>query len=259
MRPALGLVVLGMVAAPGVVHPQADVPPARNVAVVSIGLDDLAPGPSGASLAADWIHALPEGAIRAGLESVAAGRVHWVVGRVGGTWRLNPRIVAEGLVSLGPGSRAGAGFLFRQARVGVSYAISPGRVFLEGEANGFDLEPFQGQVLSAGATVLPHPRLATRVSYGRSVGGNYAAEYLLIRADLRYSRLGAIAGASAGRAAPAREDLQPIGTPTATRWEMFAGAVVPLNGMEVTVVLSHLWGEDVRRESIVLSSRIPVR
>ncbi len=259
MRAAFGLVVLGLVAGPGMAHPQADVPPARDVAVVSIGLDDLAPGPGGASLAADWIHALSEGAIRAGLESVAAGRVHWVVGRVGGTWRLHPRIVADCLVSLGPGSRAGAWFLFRQARTGVSYAVSPGRVFVEAEANGFAIEPFQGQVLSAGATVLPHPRLATRVTYGRSIGGNYAAEHLLIRADLRYTRFGAIAGMSVGRAAPAREDLEAIGTATATRREMFAGAVVPLNGMELTVVLSHLWGEDVRRESIVLSSRIPVR
>jgi hypothetical protein len=172
---------------------------------------------------------------------------------------MHPRIIGEGLVSLGPGSLAGDRFFFRQLRAGLSYAVTPGRLLLDGEGQAFYVASFHSQIVAAGATLLPRPGLATRVSYGRSVGGNYDAEYLLIRADLRNGGIGAVGGISAGRSGPTAEDLTLVESPDPSQREIFAGAVVPLNGLELTVILSHAWSEAVRRESIVLTSRIPLR
>jgi hypothetical protein len=80
-----------------------------------------------------------------------------------------------------------------------------------------------------------------------------------MRADLRNGRIGGLGGFSAGKSGPKLEDLTLTGSPASPQWEIFAGAVVPLYGVEWTVVLSHTWGEVVRRESIVLTSRIPLR
>jgi hypothetical protein len=251
--------VLGVVAIPSGLWPQAEVASTRDIAVVSVTLEDLVPGSGGASLSADWIHSLPHGTITAGLASVTVGGVRWAVGRFGGAWRMHPRVLGETLVSLGPGSLAGEGFFYRHVRAAVSYAAIPSRLLLDGEGQAFDIAPFQGEILAAGITVLPRRGLMTRLSYGRSVGGNYDADYLLMRADLRNGRIGGLGGFSAGKSGPKLEDLTLTGSPASPQWEIFAGAVVPLYGVEWTVVLSHTWGEVVRRESIVLTSRIPLR
>jgi hypothetical protein len=256
LQPLLVLIVLG---APRAIYPQSDTPSTGDVVVVGLGADDLAPGTGGASVSADLIHPLAGGSVWAGLESVTIGRMGWVVGRAGGVWRLNSRVTGDALVTVGPGSSAGDRFVYRQLRGGVSYSLIPGRLVLDGGGQAFDIAALRGQILSAGATVLSHRRLATRLRYGRSAGGNYDAEYLLVRADLRSDRIGALAGLSVGRSGPGPQELSLVGSAAASRREIFAGIVVPVRGLELTAVLSHGWSEAARRESIVLISRIPLR
>lgn len=232
--------------------------PASDAAVVSLGVDDVAPGSGAASLSAEWVRLRSGNMVRAGVETVSGAGVHWVLARGGAAWRPTPRVTVEGGAALGPGSEAGAGFLYRHLRAGATYAATPGRVFLDAAGTTFDIGAWRGQVFTGGATVVPHHRVAARLAYGHSVGGNYDTEYLLVRADLQLDRFGTLGGISFGGAGPTRDDFHGDADPSSRR-EAFAGVRVPLREMELTLVVSHLWGGGVRRDAVVLGSRIPLR
>lgn len=252
MRAAGVVLMLAAMAVPRPAHPQG---PSGSVAVVGVGVEDFTPGSGGTTLSADWIATQGRGSFRAGLESVANGSVSWVVARVGAGWWMTSRLLADAVLTFGPGSWTGDRFWYRQARAGVSYALVPGRWYLEGEGLAFSIAPIQGRIVSAATTLVPHRRLSARLGYGRSVGGTYRAEYGVIRADLRTRVVGAIGGFAVGRSgATAQELLSAEG-----RREVFAGVVVPAGRVELTAILSHTWSDAVRRESVVLITRIPLR
>ncbi len=259
MSRAMGLLMLGILASPDIARAQARVAAVRDAVVASITLEDLAPGSGGVSLSADWIRPLPRGVITAGLASVAIGGVRWTVGRLGMAWRMRPRVMGDALLTLGPGSSAGDGFLYRQVRAGLSYAVIPDRLFVDGEGQVFNIAALHGELVGAGLTIRPVRALGARLSYARSVSGNYDADYLLLRADFQSGWGGGLGGVSVGRSAPRVEDLTPGGSADAARREIFGGLVVPLLGAQWTLVLSHTWGDAVRRQAIVLTSRVPLR
>jgi hypothetical protein len=259
MRASTPIVVLAVLTTPHRVYPQAEAAVIRNVAVVGVGVDDLKPGAGGARLSADLVHLLSRGSVRAGIESVTFQGGAWVVGRIGGAWRFGARLTGEGLVTLGPGSLQGDGFLYRQARAAVSYSVLPGRLLLDGEGQTFDVAGSRGQIVAGGATLLPSPGLMTQASYGHSVGGNDSAEYLLLRAEFRRHRLGALGGLNVGRSGPHPDELTLAGLPPSSRWEVFGGALAPVGGLETTLIVSQAWSETVRRTSVVLITRVPVR
>ena len=259
MSRAIWLLMLGMLAVPDVARGQARVATAGDAVVASISLEDLAPGSGGVGLSADWIRPLPRGAVTAGLASVAVSGVRWSVGRLGGAWRMHPRVLGDALVSLGPGWAPGEEFLYRQVRAAISYAVIAARLILEGEGQAYHIATLHGELIGSGLTIRPARGLGTRVSYGRSVGGNYDADYLLLRTDFQAGSVGGLGGVSAGRSAPRVEDLEVSGSADGSRLEIFAGVRVPLYGVEWTVVLSHSGSDAVRRQAIMLTSRVPLR
>jgi hypothetical protein len=251
--------MLGILAVPPVGRAQATAATNGDAVVASVTLEDLAPGSGGVSLSADWVRPLPRGVITAGLASVAVSGVRWSVGRLGGAWRMHPRVSGDAILTLGPGSAAGQQFFYRQARAAVSYAVVPNLLMLEAEGQVYDIAKLHGELVGSGLTIHPVRGIGTRVSYGRSVGGNYDADYLLLRTDIQAGSVGGLGGISVGKSAPRVEDLGVTRPADGSRLEIFGGATVPLYGVAWTVVLSHSWGDEWRRQAIVLTSRVPLR
>lgn len=232
---------------------------AADSLIIAGQIDRVYPA-SGGGGSVDWLHASVNGAtLSGGVASYALGDSRWTFGRAGGAARLDDRFLVHGQASLGGGRTADSHFAYRLFSAGAFYGISP-TTYLKGEDQYVDIGTTRGHLLKAGIAFLPLRDVTVDIGYARSAGGNLNSEFVATRVDwqTRYGRI--LGGLALGRSV---RDLFNIdvgsGKPNADLRELFVGVAVPIARAELTIVIDVLGFEEVRRRTLTLSLKVPLR
>lgn len=156
-------------------------------------------------------------------------------------------------VNYGEGDDNGRHFDYGIAVLGISQAFTP-HFSVQLETRQIDIDRSNGNLPKLGLTYLWTPRLATNVSYARSVGGNLGTELYSGRVDYYGTFANLLAGGASGTANPAVLVLTPgITLPASHSKQGFVGISKIFSRGEVQLLGDYLEVSGSERITFTLS------
>ncbi|MBZ0112914.1 MAG: hypothetical protein K8J08_10665, partial [Thermoanaerobaculia bacterium] len=180
----------------------------------------------------------------------------WGVAHFGGSLVVAPETRLSAALSAGPGSSQEESFSYLKGRAGISRQFDWRSGFVGIEALFLDIDRAQGTLLqgTAGLVVAASHRFTG--TYGRSIGGNLATDFVNLRWDGAFEEHPLFLGIAHGESRP--ELFGVFGTLEAQDvWEVFAGTTVTRGDRGLTLVVSYQEVESRPRSSLTLVARLP--
>ncbi|HEX8172499.1 MAG TPA: hypothetical protein VF824_18335 [Thermoanaerobaculia bacterium] len=220
---------------------------AQDAVVVGANADHLRDGEGGGASVL-WIRSRDTTTLTAGGAFFSLPSTGWAYATLGGSLRVRPRTIVSAEANLGRGDDARGGFGYLLLRGGVTQELLAKRLYGEAEWLQADVARRQNGIARIGATFLPIAPLTLRTSAYQSVAGDDDTTLVTMRGDYDLGRMIAIAGFSAGHAAPVL--LQRVDSDETRVREVFGG--VTISGFTIIATA----GDDRQRLSI--SWRMPM-
>ena len=218
----------------------------------------VAPGPRGMTGAFEWLHPLtPKRSINTGVLTFTLGDSVWTYGRAGAMWRFGDSTAVHGQVDLGAGREGEDGFGYLTLRGTLSHELLARRLTLELEDHYVHINTTVGHSGRVGLTFRPAQHWAVGAAVHSSLGTALGVQAVTVRIARDVHNATLFGGLSAGRWRPALIGLAGEG-PAEHTYDVFAGAVIPIDRFSLTLAFDSLQTVHARKHSVVLNWKLPL-
>lgn len=216
-------------------------------------------GPRRGALEVLWLHREARGHWNAGVLAAEAASARWLLASVGGSRALGERWRLASRLRAGGGEDEGRRFDFGLAAVGLTYALRPAKLYLEGELLAYDVDRSRARLAKAGVLAAVGSRATFTLAYTATVEGDGDAEYLSVRLDLQGAHRTLFLGGTVGETVSALLDPGAV-SPTAVDYrQLFVGVRRPGPRLTVDLALDFERVGGADRASLKLGLHVPLR